>query len=215
MHPSNLIRALLQGRSGPRAGGVSGAEAVVRRGVLCAGVLMLATGCTSDDEAAARTDSIVAAPAVGSRPAVGTPPGAVDRAGARPGAVRVLGAAGSDCELVGMWRACSVEDRFVRAGLAPQRVDTAPEVPAEAAEAWRYWLGDAEVQVYLFADERARAEAERTLGDAIGEPPLLEAARGAQRAHVSSGNLLAVVYGPRPRQVERITLTLSAALPAG
>lgn len=125
----------------------------------------------------------------------------------------MLGAAAADCELVGMWRACSVEDRFVRAGLAPQRADSAPGIPAEAAEAWRYWLGDAEVQVYLFADEGARADAERVRGNTLGELPLLEAALGAQRSQVSSGNLLAVVYGPRPRQVERIILTLSAALP--
>lgn len=101
----------------------------------------------------------------------------------------------------------------MRAGLAPQRVDRAPAVPDGAREAWRYWLGDAEVQVYLFTDEESRVRAVESAGSAMGEAPILDTAIGAQRQTVASGNLFAVVHGQRPRQVERVVLTLSAALP--
>ncbi len=188
----------------------------VRRIAMMIGVLSCAVvvGCDDGGDAAddgpaasaARADSFVATPA-------GPAPGTVDREGARPGAVRVLGAADADCPLTGEWRACSVEDRFVRAGLAPQRADSTPAVPDGAREAWRYWLGDAEVQVYLFTDEASRARTVESAGNAMGEAPTLDAAIGANRATVASGNLFAVVHGHRPRQVERIVLSLSAALP--
>lgn len=138
-------------------------------------------------------------------------PGTETREGARPNATRVLGAAEAGCPLTGAWQLCSVEDRLVRAGLAPQRADSAPAPRGGSSATARYWLGGVEVQVYLFDSASGREAAERELG----EPPLLESAVGAPRTLVSSANLAAVLHGFQPRQVERVELALSGGLPDG
>lgn len=170
-------------------------------------LVAVAAGCGESPEPRASLPA-AAVPAV-------PPPGTETREGARPQATRVLGAADSTCPRVGWWRQCSVEDRLVRAGLAPQRADSAPAPIAGSVGTARYWLGDVELQVYLFPDSVARTRAEREAGDQLGEPPLLDAAQGAPRSAVSSANLAAVIYGARPRQVERVSLAISAGLPPG
>lgn len=143
-------------------------------------------------------------------------PRAESREGAHENATRLLGAADSNCPLVGEWQLCSVEDRLVRAGLAPQRADSAPAAEqGSITAAARYWMGNVEAQVFLFESEESRARAERDAASSLGEMPLLEAARDGVRSIVSSSNLVAVLYGSHPRQVERVTLALSGGLPQG
>lgn len=172
--------------------------------------LAFGTGCSptdrSSDEPSSAADT---ATMVSSAPA----PRAETREGARANATRVLGAADAGCPLAGDWQLCSVEDRLVRAGLAPQRADSAPAAELESVETARYWLGDVEAQVFIYADAGARARAEREAGSALGEQPLLESARDGLRSSISSANMAVVLYGSRPRQVERVTLALSGGLP--
>lgn len=100
---------------------------------------------------------------------------------------------------------------MVRAGLAPQRADSAPAARGGSTVTARYWLGDVEVQLYLFETAAQRESA----GGELGEAPLLESAEGAPRSVVMSANMAAVLYGYRPRQVERVELALSGGLPDG
>lgn len=147
---------------------------------------------------------------------IATPaPGTETREGALENATRVLGAAGADCPLTGAWQLCSVEDRLVRSGLAPQRADSAPSLSHGSIASARYYLGDAEAQVFIFADSAERVAAERAGASGLGEAPLLEAAVGATPSLVSSQNMAVVVYGHRERQVERVSLALSGGLPQG
>lgn len=173
--------------------------------IVAAAATLLLLGCSPAED-------VVPAAAGGADIQVSTPaPGTETREGARPSATRVLGAAGSDCRLTGAWQICSVEDRLVRAGLAPQRADSAPAARGGSAVTARYWVGEVELQIYLFEAITQRDSA----GNGLGEAPLLESAEGAPRSVVLSGNMAAVLFGHRPRQVERVELALSGGLPDG
>lgn len=152
--------------------------------------------------------------ATGAATAAGIAPGTVTREGAAAGAAIVLGAADDSCPRTGAWRVCSVEDRLVRAGLAPQRADLPPARPAEADTSARYYLGGAEVQLFFFADSAARRRVQERLGPSIAAPVLLEGVAGAPAALVASANLLGVVIGGGGRQTERLELALGGGLPA-
>ncbi len=181
----------------------------VRRFLLVAAVVATACGGGGTPE----SSSVQAG---GEARRIGMPaPGTETREGALENATRVLGTAGAECPLTGAWQLCSVEDRLVRSGLAPQRADSAPSLSPGSIASARYYVGDAEAQVFIFADSAGRVAAERAGASALGEAPLLEAAVGATPSLVSSQNMAVVVYGHRERQVERVSLALSGGLPQG
>lgn len=176
--------------------------------ILAAAALIACGGDSARESSAADSEN--------AQRAVATPaPGTETREGAVENATRVLGAAEADCPLRGEWRICSVEDRLVRAGLAPQRADSAPVLTAGSVSSARYFVGDAEAQVFIFTDSVSRASAEANQGAGLGEAPLLESAVGAQPVIVSSRNMAVIIHGFRPRQVERVSLALSGGLPQG
>lgn len=185
----------------------SGSSRAAAAVLLCA-LLAACGGQAGDGAGAAGSDN--------SEPAIATPaPGTETREGALDNATRVLGAAQADCPLTGEWRLCSIEDRLVRAGLAPQRADSAPALKASSVVTARYFLGDAEAQVFIFNSSEARSLAEESEGLGLGEAPMLEAAVGSPAILISSQNMAAVIHGFRPRQVERVSLALSGGLPQG
>lgn len=179
--------------------------------VFLATACLLLAACSNDSDSAGGSSQTTP-----SERSIATPaPGTETREGAVDNATRVLGAATSDCPLTGEWRLCSVEDRLVRAGLAPQRSDSLPVLKAGSTSGARYFLGDTEAQVFIFEDSASRVLAEENDGTGLGDAPVLEAAVGAPAVLVSSRNMAAVIFGSRPRQVERVSLALSGGLPQG
>ena len=142
-----------------------------------------------------------------------------DSAGARaPGAPGTTAspAATADpsaCPLTGAWRTCSVQDRLEKAGLAPQLQPEPVRRPGFGVPGARFAIGKASLEVFLYPSADARLRDVAALDSATASP------RGAATdwpdppTLMGSGNMAAVLYGARERQVERVALALTAGLP--
>ena len=123
-------------------------------------------------------------------------------------------ASGAACPAYGLWRACSVEDRIARAGLAVKRRDEGVRHDFMRVEGLVWETSRAEVQVFLYASEAERKR------DTDQLDTLTVAPRGQRiiwrwpATLVTSGNLAAIILSLNDRQAERIALALGAGLPA-
>ena len=138
------------------------------------------------------------------------------------------------CPLYGNWQPCSVAERLERAGLAPQlQADTLHD-PAFGVPGYRWLLGDATLDVYVYATPAARERATAALDSAAvvrsrsrSAPPPKDSApatrgtpaRGAsvgrRESHfVRTGNIAAILANARETQSERVLLAITAGQPA-
>ena len=125
-----------------------------------------------------------------------------------------VGTPGKDeCPLTGAWRRCSVEDRLERAGLAPQLQPEPVRRAGFAVAGTRYQVGRGTLEVFLFESAAARDRAVAALDSTSASPRGTRGDWPATPTLMGSGNLAAVVYGVRDREVERVALALSAGLP--
>lgn len=120
-----------------------------------------------------------------------------------------LASADSSCELSGLWRQCSVHDRLERAGLAPIVGDSVRHaflhVPGR-----RYKIGDAELQAFVYETAAMRRRDTAPLDSVRVAPPGAETEWERPPTLITSENLAAVLIGGNARQVERVTLALTA-----
>jgi hypothetical protein len=146
--------------------------------------------------------------------------GATDSAAARVALSDTTAAASpaapkAACPSTGQWAACSVFDRLDHAGLAPRRDSSAGPVRLDplTATGSRLLLGGAELDVFVYPNEAARARDEERLDkhqfvEVTGEPTL----RG-EPTLIRSANLLAVLRSRNDHQRERVADALSAGPP--
>lgn len=117
--------------------------------------------------------------------------------------------AGTGCPAGALWAQCSVRERLERSGLAPQAVDTVRHaflhVPGQ-----RYRLGDAELQAFVYESAAMRERDTAPLDSIRAAPPGTETTWERPPTLITSGNLAAILLGGNARQVERVTLALTA-----
>ncbi len=139
-----------------------------------------------------------------------------DSASAQPGAAAPVAATArgdGSCPLTGVWRECSVLDRLEKSGMAPRRLDGTVERPGFSEHGFRYALGDATLEVFLYDSEAERRSFVGALDSATASPPGRPTDWPKPPTLVQSGNLAAVFYGGRAREAERVALALTAGLP--
>ena len=133
------------------------------------------------------------------------------------------------CPLTGNWQPCSVFMRLDRAGLAPQVQPDTLRDAAFGVPGVRYLLGDATLDVFVYATPQARELATAALDSAavvrtrsrLAPPPQQAsplakgAPAGRRESHfVRTANIAAVLANARGQQAERVLLAITAGQPA-
>jgi hypothetical protein len=169
-------------------------------------VLFYAVGCGGD---ATSRDAVVAARPMIESTAVAVP--ATDSAAPPSGDTSTTGAA--PCPMAGLWHSCSVIERLTRSGLGTEPLTDSVRQPGLTIAGTAYRMGEAELQLFLYADTAdARREAAAVRRD-DAEP---SATAGILRppAVIHSLNLVALLFNNNDRQLERVELAITAGLPA-
>ena len=118
-------------------------------------------------------------------------------------------AAGAPCPPGPLWSQCGVRERLERAGLAPQPSDTVRHAFLHVPGA-RYRVGDAELQAFVYETVEMRQRDTAPLDSVRAAPPGAEPGWEKPPTLITSENLAAVLVGGNARQVERVTLALTA-----
>ncbi len=118
------------------------------------------------------------------------------------------------CPHTGAWSLCAVRERLDHAGLvALPAPDSIVRRPFFAASGVVYALGQAQLEVYVYADSARLAR------DVAAMDTVAVAGRGqkgdwpAPPTFIRSSNLLAVLLTANERQIERVQLALTAGPP--
>ena len=163
-------------------------------GVLCAATFV-ALGCGGEREPA-KADVTKAPEVVAAESALASAP-----------------APGGMCPAYGLWRACSVEDRIGRAGLAVNRREKGVHHDFMRVEGLVWETSRAEIQVFLYASEADRKKDTDMLDTVFVSPPDKRVMWRWPATLVTSGNMAAIILSLNGRQAERIALALGAGLP--
>lgn len=118
------------------------------------------------------------------------------------------------CPGTGAWARCSIIERLDRAGLAP-RVDSsaAPTEPPLTATGQLVRLGNAELELYLYADEGARKRDIRKV-DTMRYLPYTDPVSVQQLPTlIQSVNLVAILHSRNDHQRERVGDAITAGPP--
>jgi hypothetical protein len=133
------------------------------------------------------------------------------------------------CPLTGNWQPCSILTRLDRAGLAPQVQPDTLHDAAFGVPGIRYMIGDATLDVFVYATPAARERATAALDSAaivrsrsrLAPPPrqaspLAKGQPAGQReSHfVRTANIAAILANAREQQAERVLLAITAGQPA-
>jgi hypothetical protein len=119
----------------------------------------------------------------------------------------------SPCPHTGLWAPCSVERRLKQSGFVVKRLDESPKRPGFTIKPVVYKVGSARLEVFLYPDAKALAEAMSKL-DTVAVSPIGAASQWeVSPLLIRSGNLAAVFLTQSPIQAERLTLALTAGAP--
>lgn len=123
-------------------------------------------------------------------------------------------AKGGGCPAYGLWRACSVEERIGRAGLAVNRREEGVHHDFMHVEGLVWETSRAEIQVFLYPSEAERKKDTDMLDTVFVAPPGKRIMWRWPAQLVTSQNMAAIILSLNGRQAERIALALGAGLPA-
>ena len=123
-------------------------------------------------------------------------------------------AEGSGCPIYSPWRACSVEERIGRAGLAVTRRDKGIKHDFMSVEGVVWETSRAEIQVFLYPSEAERKKDTDMLDTVFVSPPGKRIMWRWPAQLVTSQNMAVIILSLNGRQAERIALALGAGLPA-
>ena len=132
------------------------------------------------------------------------------------------------CPLFGNWQPCSIAERLERAGMAPQLQPDTLRDAAFGVPGYRWMLGDATLDVFVYATPAARERATAAL-DSVAivrtrsrlAPPPKDATplapgtpAGRRESHfVRASNIAAILANARETQAERVLLAITAGQP--
>ncbi len=118
------------------------------------------------------------------------------------------------CPRDGQWHLCSLERRLVEAGVVPHTSDDTIGLKSVSQPGLRWRVGRLDLMVFLFADRADVAQAFASLDSARAAP------RGdssvtwpAPPTLVRNQNVMVILLGGSPRQVERVTNAVLAGPP--
>ena len=133
------------------------------------------------------------------------------------------------CPLFGNWQPCSIAERLERAGMAPQLQPDTLRDAAFGVPGYRWMLGDATLDVFVYATPAARELATAALDSAAvvrsrarlapapkdATPLAPGKPAGRRESHfVRAGNIAAILANARETQAERVLLAITAGQPA-
>jgi hypothetical protein len=132
----------------------------------------------------------------------------------------------TSCPQRGNWRACSIAKRLDQAGLAPQLVSDTLRDAAFGVPGHRWTLGEATLDVFVYATPEARERATAALDSAavvrsrarlarnVGTAPAGAPAAPRESHFVRIANIAAILANARETQAERVLLAITAGQPA-
>jgi hypothetical protein len=122
-------------------------------------------------------------------------------------------ASANTCPSDGKWHECSVLYRLERSGLAPRRDSVAVTEKPLTAPGFLVRLGNAELEVFMYPDEAARAADEKKLDTAQFIEPNEQPTIRRERTLIRSVNLLGLLKSLNSHQRERVSDALTAGPP--
>ena len=181
-----------------------------------------------------RTSSLLLAAAACAALACGGTPDEKVAGGQTTPQVTLRTTSDTTCPLTGPWQSCSITERLERAGLAPRLLPDTLRDEAFGVPGQRWQVGDATLDVYIYATAEARESATARLDSiaivrsrsrvatpgaaATPTTPRQAAEQGEasrREAHfVRTANIAAIVANARATAAERILLTITAGQPA-
>lgn len=118
------------------------------------------------------------------------------------------------CPANGLWATCSVEKRLRQSGFVARRVEgESPKRPGFGVRSIAYKMGSGRLELFLYSDERALAKDMAAIDTVIVAPPGTVPPWESPPILIRSANLAAVFLTSNARQVERLTLALTAGAP--
>jgi hypothetical protein len=130
-------------------------------------------------------------------------------------AVEAAVSADTSCPMTGDWRACSVKERHVRAGLVPIARPEPEREPFLSVPGTVYDLGKyAELHVYVYPTREARERESAALDSATAAPRGRSVDWKYPPTLMTSNNVLAILVAQNEHLIERVQLAITAGLPA-
>jgi len=121
--------------------------------------------------------------------------------------------AGPGCEHTGQWAECSLERRVKQSGFVVKRLDEKVTRPGFTPGPVVYLLGTSRLEAFFYRSEGALAKDLQGMDTVAVAPQGSAAAWPSTPILIRSSNLAAVFLGQNPRQVERVTLAITAGPP--
>ncbi len=128
---------------------------------------------------------------------------------------RIVSSGDPSCPRDGLWKPCALIDRVVHAGLFFEATGDSVSVPYLSPRGVRFRVGkSAELLAFFYTDSASAARDLATLdtarltpkGDTVGAWP-------SRPSVIRSSNLVVALFGSDGRQVERVTLAITAGAP--
>jgi hypothetical protein len=119
----------------------------------------------------------------------------------------------SPCPHTGLWAPCTIERRLKQSGFVVTRLDESPERPGFVIKPIVYKVGSARLEVFLYPNANALAEAMSKLDTVAVSPIGVPSQWEVPPILIRSANLAAVFLTQSPIQAERLALALTAGAP--
>jgi hypothetical protein len=131
-----------------------------------------------------------------------------------PAQVAVRSTGPSDCPHTGKWALCSVENRLRQSGFVARRVPgQSLKRPGFSVAPVAYSLGRGRLEVFIYADSAAMARDMEKIDTLTVAPRAVASPWEGTPVLIRSGNLAAVLLTDNSRQIERLSLALTAGAP--
>jgi hypothetical protein len=117
------------------------------------------------------------------------------------------------CEHTGEWSECTLERRLKQQGFVVKRVDEKVSRAGFSPSPAVYMLGSSRLEAFFYESEAELAKDLQKIDTVAAAPKGAAASWPSTPIFIRSANLAAVFLGQNPRQVERLTLAITAGPP--
>ena len=119
----------------------------------------------------------------------------------------------SGCEHTGQWSECTLERRLKQQGFVVKRVEEDVSRAGFSPSPTVYMLGSSRLEAFFYKSEAELAKDLQQIDTVAAAPKGTTASWPSTPIFIRSANLAAVFLGQNPRQVERLTLAITAGPP--
>lgn len=117
------------------------------------------------------------------------------------------------CEHTGQWAECSLERRLKQQGFVVKRTDESVTRAGFTPKPVIYMLGTSRLEAFFYRSEGALSKDMQSIDTVTAAPKGAAAPWPSTPVLIRSANLAAVFLGQSPRQIERLTLAITAGPP--